>query len=207
MSVSKLRQEIHAEPPECPNGQPETLTPADPFDLAWLRRAPDVLSTQSPKQLLHIPVNRPNKQEYFRVHPEHQLTTSLIYLEGDREYYLVDPTLWEALETEAKTYTIFLVVTRSGGTQLWPVRLPDPDGKHNGWHATALVAAERAKTTWVRLQPNQASGGYDLLTATQLGLNPVWPDMSFQDIIRLAFKQRLIDTCEHPVIKQLLGHA
>jgi hypothetical protein len=34
---------------------------------------------------------------------------------------------------------------------------------------------------------------------------PVWPEASFQDLIKIAFRDRLITTIDHPVIKRLRG--
>jgi hypothetical protein len=36
---------------------------------------------------------------------------------------------------------------------------------------------------------------------------PVWPDHTLQDLIRVAFKERLIDRADHPVLKRLWGEA
>ena len=36
---------------------------------------------------------------------------------------------------------------------------------------------------------------------------PEWPDLTFAEILRLAFKQRVIDSYDHPFLKQLRGEA
>jgi hypothetical protein len=36
---------------------------------------------------------------------------------------------------------------------------------------------------------------------------PVWPEASFQDLVKLAFRDRLITKLDHPVIKRLRGLA
>jgi hypothetical protein len=44
------------------------------------------------------------------------------------------------------------------------------------------------------------------MTAAQSIMSePEWPDVSFQEIIRLAFRDRLITSLNHPVIKRLRG--
>ena len=35
--------------------------------------------------------------------------------------------------------------------------------------------------------------------------DPIWPDLSFEKIYRIAFKDRLINSADHPVIKRLRG--
>ena len=51
-------------------------------------------------------------------------------------------------------------------------------------------------------------GAYDVSVATVKLPDPEWPtDKTFNDILRIAFKDRLIDTVEHPVIQRLLTGA
>ncbi len=57
---------------------------------------------------------------------------------------------------------------------------------------------------WVRVAPNMGLGGYDLHVATGQGLRP---DLDLQGIIRLAFRDRMIDSLEHPIIRRLQGAA
>ena len=37
--------------------------------------------------------------------------------------------------------------------------------------------------------------------------DPEWPTLSFQELLRIAFRDRLIDRLDHPVIKRLRGLA
>jgi hypothetical protein len=48
-------------------------------------------------------------------------------------------------------------------------------------------------------------GAYELLAAEKLTIKPQWPEVSFQELIRIAFKDRLIADLDHPVIKRLRG--
>jgi hypothetical protein len=34
---------------------------------------------------------------------------------------------------------------------------------------------------------------------------PVWPEATYQELIKLAFRDRLISSLDHPVIKRLRG--
>ena len=88
---------------------------------------------------------------------------------------------------------------------MWPVRVPDSDGRRNSWHLSALRAAELATSKWVRVQANMADGKYDVFEATGAIPDPEWPDMSFRDILQLCFDDRFIDSLDHPILKQLRG--
>jgi hypothetical protein len=36
---------------------------------------------------------------------------------------------------------------------------------------------------------------------------PVWPDLSFQELIKIAYRDRMITSLEHPVVRRLRGLA
>ena len=90
---------------------------------------------------------------------------------------------------------------------LWPVRLPSADGKEMVWHSSAREAAAEAVTNWTRVTANMALGAYEVAIAETITTEPQWPDSSFQDLLRIAFKGRLITDLDHPVVKRLRGLA
>ena len=49
-------------------------------------------------------------------------------------------------------------------------------------------------------------GAYEILTAEHIE-DPVWPDITFSELLRLAFQDHFIDTMDHPIIRQLYGQA
>jgi hypothetical protein len=36
---------------------------------------------------------------------------------------------------------------------------------------------------------------------------PVWPDLSFQELVRIAYRDRMITSLDHAVVKRLRGLA
>jgi hypothetical protein len=58
---------------------------------------------------------------------------------------------------------------------------------------------------WVRVQANMALGANDISEATKIVADPVWPDYTHKEIIRIAVRDRLINSFDHPVLKQLRG--
>jgi hypothetical protein len=65
---------------------------------------------------------------------------------------------------------------------------------------------ERGKKGWVRMSANMSAGFYDVYTAVGNIPHPVWPeDMTFDDILKIAFKDRVVKDKDHPVVKKLLG--
>jgi hypothetical protein len=76
----------------------------DPFDPAALRLTQDFGATLGvKKQLLTVPVRKPAREWWIRVHPDpaFQIETAVLELKEDREMYLVDPALWPEMSTEA----------------------------------------------------------------------------------------------------------
>ena len=81
-------------------------TPAgpDPFDPAALRLSSNgAASLNVKKALLTVPVRKPEKSWFVRVHPlaTYALQTAVIELKEDRETYLVAPALWPTLGSGA----------------------------------------------------------------------------------------------------------
>jgi hypothetical protein len=48
-------------------------------------------------------------------------------------------------------------------------------------------------------------GAYEIFEAESSIPDPIWPDMAFRAICRIAFKDRLINSPDHPVIRRLRG--
>jgi hypothetical protein len=96
-------------------------------------------------------------------------------------------------------------INRNGGPFLWPIRLPGSDGRSNQWWDGARAAAAFAKDRWVRCWANLAMNSYDAVIATAFVPEPNWPDLSLRDLLHLAFKDRLIDRHDHPILKALRG--
>lgn len=113
--------------------------------------------------------------------------------------------VWPLLPGETKLVKLLTYQTRHGGIALWPLKLAEDGARENTWNISARKAAELAETKWVRMQANMSAGSYDVVTSTHIP-DPTWPDTSFQELIRIAFGDgKLIDSTDHPVVKQLLG--
>jgi hypothetical protein len=182
----------------------------DPFEPANLRISHDFAATVGVKKmLLTVPVRKPDKAWFVRTHPDeaYRLQTAVLELKEDREVYIVDRHLWNELSTETTfgVRAFFTAINRQGVLFLWPVVLPGPDGKTLDWHRSALEAATVASRSWVRVLANMSLGAYDVHQASGDLPDPEWPDTSFRDILAIAFKDRRIDSLDHPVLRKLRG--
>ena len=160
-----------------------TTTPPDPFDLENLRLPQNYNETLGVKKVLRIvPVRKPNKQDYNRVHPskEYRGNFAMIDLKDDRETYLVaGADLIAELESELVRVTLYTAINRQGVVFLWPVRLPGPDGRDMVWFSSARLAAEDAMKSWTRVTSNMSLGAYETTLATSISAEPNWPELSF----------------------------
>jgi hypothetical protein len=159
------------------------------------------------KAIIHIDVGRPNRQEFFRVRPGEawRFETAILELKSERETYLVDKALWPVLANEIIPKVLFTVIDRYGNLSLWPVRFPDEDGRKNKWNRSAYEAALLAQKHWIRLSSNMSEGAYEVYMAQSEIPEPEWPEMSLNEILKVAFKDKIIQTPDHPVIQRLQG--
>jgi len=187
----------------------ETNPVPNPFDPAALRLDQSFADTVGVKKVLTtVPVRKPNRQDFVRVHPapEYRLTpAAIIEVKEDREVYLVTPNMAQALPGEFSTVTLFTTINRQGTLHLWPVKLPNPEGRHNEWHRSAAEGAERAQKKWVRVTASMSLGAYEIFESSADLPEPVWPGFSFQEILKIAFRDRIVDRGDHPLVQRLQG--
>lgn len=176
------------------------------FDLEKLRLSQSDVSVTR-KLLLTVPVRKPNRQEFVRVHPDEawRLPTWTLTAGDDRKTFLVAPDLWSQLPGELSSTLLVTAVTRQGVVFLWPLRLPSSDGRVIEWHASALEAATIAQTSWVKVVANMGLGAYEVHEAQAELPEPNWPDVDFQKLVELAFKDAYIRDEQHPVLRRLRG--
>ncbi len=178
----------------------------DPFDPAKLR-----LSESSQigvkKVTTVLPCGKPSRQQFVRVHPDesYRLHTAIFTDDVAREHYLVEQDLWGEMAGEVLPTILFAAITRSEGVFLWPVRVPEADGRRNNWHLSMMRAAERAMQRWIRVQANMADGRYDVFEATGNLPEPEWPEMTFHEMLKMCFEDRFINSLDHAVLKALRG--
>jgi hypothetical protein len=183
----------------------------NPFDPANLRLSQNFTEAVGVKTLLTtIPVRKPNRQDFVRVHPDSAYRcgpVGVLELKEDRETFLVAPSMVNVLAGEYATVTLHTAITRQGVVFLWPVKLPAPDGRQLAWHTSAAEAAEKAMDHWVRVSANMNLGAYDIALATATLPEPEWPTHTPEEILRIAFRGHMIDREDHPVVRRLRGDA
>jgi hypothetical protein len=182
--------------------------PPDPYDLETLALSQDFTETVGVKRVLTtVPVRRPNPQDFNRVHPspDYRRNFLCVDLKDDRETYVVRPEIAAQLIGETVMKTVFTAINRQGVISLWPVVIPPPDSKSNPWWQSSREAAELAITRWVRIRADMSLGAYQIYEAQGELPDPEWPDSSYQELIQIGFRNRLVDHADHPVVRRLRG--
>jgi hypothetical protein len=155
-----------------------------------------------------VPIRKPNKFEWVQFKADEtwriQVAT-LIWKEDQEKHYVVEPELW-ASTPEIIPMLLVTTITTQGTVFFTPVRLPGPDGRHNEWHRTLFEGVQLGmEGKWVRFVANQSLGGYDVWAAAgDLG-PPNWPATSFEKLLEVALRDRIIADREHPVLRRLRG--
>lgn len=99
--------------------------------------------------------------------------------------------------------TLFVAIDRQGVLFVWPVKLPRDRALE--WHRSAMEAAQRAMDTWISVRANMHLSAYEVFEATgDLG-DPDWPAATFGEILAVAFRDRVIDSFDHDLLKRLRG--
>ena len=212
-SANDSTQSTIVSDPEATATRPTTGGPRhplpDPFNVSALRlKAPITEEAGTRKVLAHVRLGKPDKQSFFRLNPDPNYTIHMAILElkEENETYAVLPDIAVQFPGEVRQVQMQLGVTTQGVPFLWPIPLPQSDGRENPWHRSARMAAEHAEKEWVRMVANRGAGCYDIKVAS-VGLpEPQWPSEDLSQFLRIAFGGgKLIDRIDHPVINRLMG--
>ena len=85
------------------------------------------------KVLIHVPVGKPGKQKFVRVHPD------------DRPY-LISPDIAHTVAQDIKQVILKLAIDRQGNIFLWPVPPRQEDGNENIWNQSHREIAALAES-------------------------------------------------------------
>jgi hypothetical protein len=193
-----------------PNLSPQgPVVKSNSFSLSDIRMDQDFDSRAAvTKVITRIPVERPSKKTFIRVHPEEDwsLEVWMLQLEEEGEIYIVHPDTVQYAEGLVEPTILYTAITRNGDIFLLPVKRPGPDGKSNSWHESRMHAAQLAKHRWVKIVANKPVSAYDIFEAKGNIPEPEWPsDMTFEDLLNIAFKDRIVKGHDHPVLRRLRG--
>jgi hypothetical protein len=203
------------------NGQVPDPTPAappgevvyNPLKLSSLRSKSSVLKGvwTDPSR---VPIySRPDVNTWVRVRPGEEYTDIIDLLVAtnasnskDRNpLYVVTDDVRPELERFLKPHRVMVGITYHDKVQFLWVRAISTGS--NSWTDSVMSAMDEALTDWVSLETDHALDEYKRHHAphSKEWGDPKWPDQTLEDVVNLAFRDRIIDSLDHTVAKRLLG--
>jgi hypothetical protein len=192
---------------DIPDEAEATVTKSTSSLLSSLR-LPDTYSASGGTTLPLKPTfGKMNKHRFCRVHPgaEFKFRCLLVDDKENSETYLAASNMAGHLGSLATPKTIRVAVDNSGVPKLIAEPDVDPSGRRNLWQSSYKEAIKQAETDWVRVEANMQAGQYEITKSTNDLGDPRWPKRSIDELINDAFAGRIIDSPEHPYIRQIQG--
>lgn len=157
-------------------------------------------------EITAIPLKRPSKQAFFATLSDRTSWFTVPVLQDDSEgkSYILTPQVREQIPDDWSPKVLVPCVTRQGTLYLWPIKLPDADGRSDTWNESALAIVCNCGNRWIRVKSNRESGTYEAVTPVADFAPPVWPE-DIPGLFRKASANLVIDRIDHPVIKRLRG--
>jgi hypothetical protein len=158
------------------------------------------------KALLTVPVKKPPQAKFFRVHPDHYIDMLAVEIKEEKgeTYFIRGRGIADLLPEFVKPVRLRLIVTRQGDAMVWPIKLPREDRRRDEWAKSAGEIAGLAERKWLRMSSNMNLGCYECYeTTADLG-EPRWPEESWPAILKIALRDLVIDSEDHPVVRQIL---
>jgi hypothetical protein len=151
-------------------------------------------------------VRKPGSRNFFRVHPdeEYRLYNVPVVEDDQHEWHILaaDLEIPEDLERFICHVNLITCLNHKGTLFLWPYK-----NSTNDWSKSASRIVRRAVGEWVRLSADMDANGYrvEIAPAELRAVEPVWPKMTFAEILNTAFEDKSIDSLNHPVIRSIRG--
>lgn len=184
-----------------PSGDPPSKISAPDFEAMSLSQ--DYATGATKKTITEIPIRKPGPTWWFMVHPDESLhyRSKFYEVKEDGELYTVAPELRDEFGESLVMKVLLPAVTRGGTLFLWPIRLPDDTGRIDSWNRSAMNAAKTAMLSWTRIESSKEAGGYRITAPTVPASGPEWPNLSRNEMLKIAFTHFHIGDRNHPRLR------
>ncbi len=187
----------------------ETVVNRNRIDLEEIRLSQDYQDMVGTVPVLtNVRVSKPSNYTFFRIRPGSDWCVQIYLLDLGKDHgcYVVHPNIAPFVGNLAVPNWLYTAITRDNAVFLFPVKIPRSEAAANPWTISRMRAVEEAKLFWVRMSSNSPRGEYDVVRAQGRLPDPEWPpNITLQDLLNLAFKDRFIRDLNHPEIQKLEG--
>jgi hypothetical protein len=204
-SVEELQPDTTAD-----NGLEELsdTPPPDPKRPKYGRRqAPANVEKLPPK----LSCGTASGRGFFVAHPDPNMRALVMLVKPDgrdfdeEDWMLVDADVEEDLADVGSMYELVLCRTANGGYFLWRLKTETPGGRIDGYNESAREALEEhAGERWIKLKGGDKSRAYEVVKGSAVNVIR-WPEFDLDDLVRRAFKGRVVSSENNVLIRQLRG--
>lgn len=126
---------------------------------------------------------------------------------GGPEFLLVLPELEPLFQNDARLrnlvryHHLAFAINARGRVGWWAV----PSRSDNDWHVSARTIMRRLKQEWGMPKSDMGSKGYNLEKPQDNLGNAAWPQGSYDEWFLKGLSDKVLDSEDHPVLKELLG--
>jgi hypothetical protein len=148
-----------------------------------------------------------NKHRFSRVHPglNYQIPVLLVEDKDGGETFIASPIVAGHLGKSATPKVLRLAVDNAEVPRIIAQPILDSGSRTNLWNSSMMHAIQIAETGWVRIESDMSAQQYLIIKAAHDLGDPKWPEQPMSELIQEVFLNRVIDTLDHPYIKQLQG--
>jgi hypothetical protein len=174
-------------------------------NLGELRKA-QKLTIQRKTVLVNVTIDKPPNDTYFRAHKDWSLDEATVIKDTNGTYYFVVPDMRAHPKINPRLRRVTLApisIWPADTVIIWPVPIPGSRDL-KAWRS-ARAAYELALERWVQIVWDEAKSDYVVETAEGINHTPTWPDKSFEDLLKLGFDGKVIDSEDHAYVRQLRG--
>ena len=186
----------------------DEASPPDPKRPKYGRRqAPANVEKLPPK----LSCGTASGRGFFVANPDRDMRPIVMLAKPDgsdldeEDWFLVDREVEDDLSDVGMMYELVLCRTANGGYFLWRIKCEEPGGRVDGYTESAREALEEfAGERWIKLKGNRRARAFEVIKGSPAG-NLRWPEFDIDDLVRRAFKGRLVADEDHSLVKRLRG--
>jgi hypothetical protein len=148
---------------------------------------------------------------FFVAHPDRDMRPLVMLVKPDgsdveeEDWMLVDADVEDALADVGTMHELVLCRTANGSYFLWRLKTETPGGRMSGYTESAREALEEyAGERWIKLKGDRKSRTFEVIKGSPVK-TVRWPEFDIDDLVRRAFKGRVVTDENDALIRQLRG--
>jgi hypothetical protein len=142
--------------------------------------------------------------EYFKVCPDKSLVfTGHVVTNSRGEQYLATKDVAQQLGSDAKNRMLVPIVLASGEFMILSVAAPNQSNHNNSWVRSGQEAVRKGIDKYIRV--SRAGEAFRVIESQKPNSEVEWLDMTIEEMIELAFGERLIKDMNHDAVIEKIG--